>query len=179
MNFPVIHGAVLMLARIAGMLLITAASGLCGLSASAGLAEKKRRIRALSVMTSRMSVMIEYRALKTSELLDELAADEGLSELAFLKKAQKYCSEGYGFAGSWRKAAEEDPALGSREINYLVRLGCSLGKSGVSGQTALLAEFCSEAGMMYEEACRVYDEKGKLYRSFGILAGAFISVLLV
>lgn len=168
-----------MLAKLAGMIMITAASSMCGAAASAGLSEKKARIRLIVLMTEKMSSLIEFRTLMTSEILRDLAADPSFSGLSFVRTAAAELSCGINFADAWEKGVNSDTDLSEDERRYLLRIGVSLGRSGVKGQLSFLAANRNEAEAMLEAAGREYDEKGKLYRSFGVLAGAFISVMLV
>lgn len=168
-----------MLAKIIGMILITAASSMCGAAASAGLSERKKRIRLIMLMTEKTASLIEYRALRTSEILRSLAEDAAFSDLGFISRAADDLGSGMSFADAWKNGVESDAVLSDEERRYLLRLGGFLGKSGVRGQLSLLEIHRNEAESMLEAAGREYDEKGKLYRSFGVLAGAFISVMLV
>jgi len=168
-----------MLAKIAGMIMLTAASAMCGAAASAGLSERKKRIRLIVLMTEKIASLIEYRALRTSEILCDLSDDASFSGLGFISLAAQELGTGKSFSDAWTKGVESDTGLSEEERRYLLRMGGSLGKSGVRGQLSFLEIHRNEAEAMLEAAGREYEEKGKLYRSFGVLAGAFISVMLV
>jgi len=168
-----------MLAKIIGMIMITAASSMCGAAASSGLSERKKRIRLIVLMTEKISSLIEYRALRTSEILRDLSDDASFSELGFISRAVCELGSGVSFSDAWKKSVEHDPDLSEEEKSYLIRMGRSLGKSGVKGQVSFLEIHRNEAESMLKAAECEYMEKGKLYRSFGVLAGAFISVMLV
>ncbi len=168
-----------MIIKLIGMIIITASTTLTGIYASNQLSERKKRIQAMILMIDRISSLIEFRALKTGDILDSISSDKSFEKLAFLKNADDLYKNGLSFYEAWNQAAEEDIMTGDEERQQLIMMGSSLGTSNIKGQLSMLKIYRQNMEHIFDTFSEESMNKGKLYRSLGILAGVFISVMLV
>ncbi len=168
-----------MLIKLIGMLIITASTTLTGIYASNQLLERKKRIQVMILMIDRVASLIEFRALKTGDILQTIASDNSFESLGFLKTAYELHKQGSSFYQSWNQAVLSDDTCGEEEKQQLITLGNSLGTSNIKGQLSMLKIYRQNMENIFNTFSQESMNKGKLYRSLGILAGVFISVMLV
>lgn len=168
-----------MVIKLIGMIIITASTTLTGIYASNQLSEHKKRIQVMILMIDRIASLIEFRALKTGDILKTIASDKSFESLEFLKTADEYYNKGYSFYESWNQAVMSDEKAGDEEKQQLITLGNSLGTSNIKGQLSMLKIYRQNMENIFNTFSQESMNKGKLYRSLGILAGVFISVMLV
>lgn len=168
-----------MLMKLIGMLIITASTTLTGIYASNQLSQRKKRIQVLILMIDRIASLIEFRALKTGDILKSIASDKSFESLEFLKNADELHQKDMSFSGAWNQAVSNDDTVGDEERQQLIMLGSSLGTSNIKGQLSMLKIYRQNMENIFNTFSQESLNKGKLYRSLGILAGVFISVMLV
>ena len=64
-------------------------------------------------------------------------------------------------------------------MQILADIGKNLGTSDIEGQISTLNLQRNELKILISSAETEYEKKSKLYRSLGVLVGAFISVMLI
>lgn len=168
-----------MIIKAAGAAAIIISTSLIGIKFSFSITERIRKLSLLILLTDKISSFIEFKALHTGEILISLASDNCFCSIGFLKKAYIYYKNGDTFCNSWKRALDEDYELGNEEKEQLLIIGNSLGISGAEEQLSLI-EICRKN--INNICCTISPElqnKAKLYRSLGVLAGVFISIMLV
>jgi stage III sporulation protein AB len=122
-----------------------------------------------------MALLIRHRALPLGDLFTELSHYGLIRSLIRNRETEA----GSSFRESWYCAADELTELGESERAIVKSIGRSLGTSDTDGQLAMLAVNSALLTKHGDEAHEQYIKKGKLYRSFGLLAGLFTAILLM
>lgn len=148
-------------------------------------AELKKRVEILKevrLMLAQIKLMVEYNSATVYEIAETLCKDSRLSSLKFLQtlsvsieKVEEVFSEQWENAvNSFRCAS-----LKKEDVRLIASIGCQLGKSGVEGQMSSIKMKEKELEALISDAEGELVRKGKLYRSLGVLSGAFAAVILV
>ncbi len=168
-----------MIFKLSGMIFIIMTTALGGISLSKSLSERVKRLELIVLMLDRMSTYIEFRSLHTGEILSELSSDKSFEQLKFLKTAAELYRNGESFQDAWIKAVENDVYLKNEERAQLIEVGNSLGRSNTKGQLSMLSIHSRNIEHICRTASAESQNKGKLYRTLGVLTGVFISVMLI
>ncbi|NLK70620.1 MAG: hypothetical protein GX286_04185 [Clostridiales bacterium] len=168
-----------MMLKLIGVMLLVCATGYTGLSMSASLKERIRRLELIRKMVDEITILIRHRALTVMEIIDELTANSSYAELTFLHKAKSGIIPEVSFHYAWENAVKKDNKLLNEEKTELISLGNFLGSSDTEGQISALTIYKDKFNSLIEYANEIYDKKGKLYRSLGVLSGVFVAILLV
>jgi hypothetical protein len=148
-----------------------------------------------------MALLIRCGALPVNELLNALSGYSFIKEVNIIRneayivshEANKTnpgesCSENLSgfdkpentdFRKDWFKAADRLYELEESERSIIKSIGSFLGGSDIQGQLSMLeinSELLKRNG---NEAREQYLKKGKLYRTFGLLAGLFAAVMIL
>ncbi len=168
-----------MLIKIIGMTLIISAGSLTGTAMSSSLTEHEKRLKLIVLLLNRFSTLINFQALHTGEILENVADDRTFEKLNFIKTAYMLYEKGEKFRDAWEIAIKNDINLAEGEKNELLSVGVALGKSNIKGQLSMLEIHIQNINNIYNNISKENANKCKLYRSLGVLAGIFISVMLV
>lgn len=159
-----------------GILCILTASTMLGFRAADKLTGNVRLLQALRALVSAMCTELRGDLPTVSELLRRLAAQERFSALAFLREA---AGQADAFPESWEHAVSADPALTEETRGILRRVGQTLGSTTLEGQLAALSLCAEQLSALQRDAEHAAEKKGTLCRSFGVLAGMFVVILLL
>ena len=131
---------------------------------------REESLRELTQVFREMALLIRYRALPVKELFFELSRYE------FIRRVAEWGETG---RENWAAAADELSELGEQERGIVKSIGLSLGTSDIGGQLSMLEVNSQLLAKYVDEAHEQYMKKGKLYRSFGILAGLLAAILII
>ena len=165
--------------KIIGIMFVIMTTTLIGIGMARSLSERENRLRLIVLMLDRFSTLIDFQGVHTGQLLIQTAQDSQFKELCFLKKAVVLYNSGEKFANAWEIAIKNDTVLGEEEKSILICVGNSIGRSNTDGQLSMLSVHRQSIEKLYENISHENLGKGKLYRSLGVLAGVFISVMIV
>ena len=162
-----------MIVKILGIALVASAPAVIGFRRAARVHSRLRQAEDLTRFVEEMKRGIFYRGLPAQELIRALSQECRAGALeGFYDKVD----HGYAPLTAWQEEKEEIES-GCREIldDFLTGRGttCRDGQEEIFQQTEtrLLKR---QAELEKEE-----KEKGRLYRSLGLLASAFLSILLI
>jgi stage III sporulation protein AB len=168
----------------AGILKILAALSSIGIGTAAGLyfsyrlKMREESLHEIIRALREMSLLIRYRALTVHELFRELSRYEFINSV--VKSGEELPPNiPSDFRGGWSEAADGLTELERGERGVIKSIGLSLGTSDTEGQLSMLEVNLQLLSKYKEEAREEYIKKGKLYRSFGLLAGMFIAVVII
>ncbi len=140
----------------------------------------KRRVeifRQTVIMLDKISNLIKYRSYNVFELCDEIKNDDMLYEMSFVSIER---GDGIPFSELWNDSVQKwSVPIKNNERDIYSDLGKSLGTTDKEGQISSLLLFETEFEKMLSSAEKEYSEKSKLFRTLGVLAGAFASVILI
>lgn len=165
--------------KISGLAVIIAASTLAGNYFSCMLKYRLSSLRKMNYMIDEIIMMIRFRSPTVYEIAESLAKSERFIGFDFLNKVSS--DKGIPFCESWREAVSAEPPKGMKasDIELLTDVGRKLGTSDAESQINTLRLQQAELTSVIAAAEADYAKKGKLYRSMGTLAGAFISIMLI
>ena len=148
---------------------------------SAGLSKRLTVLKTVNTMIEEISILIRYKASTVFEIMDTLCKDKRFTELNFISSVRDNCTDNIVFSDNWENAVKEfhSQNIKPQDYNLINTIGQNLGSSDIDGQLSTLALEKEELKALIEEAENDYRNKSKLYRSLGVLTGAFITVLLV
>jgi stage III sporulation protein AB len=137
---------------------------------SSRLKKREETLLEFAQIFREMALLIRHRTLPVNDLFAELSRYEFIERIA---------STGDDFRGSWASVTNTLTELEEGERDIIKSVGRALGTSDVDGQLSML-EVNTKLLCSYSEAAReLYSQKGKLYRTCGILTGLFMAILII
>lgn len=163
------------------IILILVICSLLGGYFSGKLRKKCRFLKDIAYMLEELQLMVEFESAEVGEIIDRLAKNKRLSELAFLKNISEEIHIGSDIGSLWEKAVEcqQYGFLNNEEKEFVKDMGRKLGKSDISGQVNTIKYEKLELEKMIRSADEDNCRKSKLYRSLGVLCGAFIVIMFI
>ncbi len=159
--------------KIFGVLLLSAIPIIFGLGKSRNIIQQKQEVAALIGLVTRCRQGIAYQQLPLADLIHQLPKQQYKS----IDRLSGYLQHGVSPVQAWRKIAMDihySPILSIMD-DYFSALG-------TSDQDSQL-KICDMTSARLEEIRMKLETetptKAKLYRTVGILAGAFIAILLI
>ena len=133
-------------------------------------------------LISGLRLLVEHYSIEiacTAPTLDELAR---LGQGEFGELLRCYAEEEPDIRQAWSCAVTrlaELPHCGSEEAELMSELGRELGTCPAESQLSLLKLYAARLDMLYQQAEKILEQKGRLYRSGGVLAGLGAAVMLL
>lgn len=162
--------------------LTVAMAVLCGTSCGMNYSDKLRRRVDFCCQAEKMmqlsSIMIRSCGTDVYKLVSRLKC-EGYSELTFLNEVADEYSADNEFRESWESAVMSSKSTGEEEKRILVEFGSFLGSTDISGQVSGIELQIELMQGLYEQRRSEYLQKGKLYRSLGMLAGVTAGIVII
>lgn len=133
-------------------------------------------------LISGLRLLVEHYSIEiacTAPPLDELART-GQGEFGeLLRDCAEECGE---IRQAWSRAVSrlsELPYCGKEEAELLYDLGRELGTCSAESQLLLLKLYAARLDLLLSQAEKLSEQKGRLYRSGGVLAGLGAAVMLL
>ncbi|MGN0553218.1 MAG: stage III sporulation protein AB [Oscillospiraceae bacterium] len=138
-------------------------------------------LKEISYMLEELRLLIEFESAEVGEIIQRLMKNQRLSELGFIKNIADRMDVGTDFGSLWENAVEmqQYSFLSSEEKEFIKEIGRKLGKSDINGQINAIKFEKNELENMIRSAADDYCRKAKLYRSLGVLCGAFIAIMFI
>ncbi len=165
--------------KYAGLALIIAVTSFAGCYFSSALKTRLINLKKINFLIDEIIILLRFKASTVYEITEYLVKNERFSDFDFL-----YCitdDENTSFQQNWHNAIKARPPMNLKEndLEILADIGKNLGTSDMEGQISMLSLQRAELEMQISSAEADCQRKSKLYRSLGVLAGAFISVMLI
>lgn len=155
-------------------------SAFAGIQISKRYSQRAVLLEKIRHMLEQMSINISFRAMTVYDLIVSLNENEIFKELDFLEDVKINMDMHADFYSSWRNAVEDwNVKLKEEDKKLLTEIGTTLGKNDIDGELANIAVYKERISLLLEQARNDAKTKGRMTRSLGILAGAFISVILI
>lgn len=163
--------------KIIGIITVIIISALTGNYFALRLGRRLELLKKLELMLEKTELLIRCRSATVYEIAGELCRDKRLEGLDFLQ----YINGDGTFHEVWEQSVRKHcpDCLKGEDIDLLINVGAELGASDIQGQLESLAMSRSELARITAEVRGEYAKKASLYRSMGVLAGAFAAVLLI
>ncbi len=165
--------------KYAGLIVIMAVTAFSGFYFSSALRTRLVNLKKMNFLIDEIIILIRYKASTVYEITDCLMKNERFADFGFLHNVNT--DENSSFQQNWSNAIKEKPPsnLKSSDLEILLDIGKNLGTSDIEGQFSMLSLQRAELETLILSAESDYERKSKLYRSLGVLVGAFISVMLI
>lgn len=164
--------------KIVGIIIILISSSLLGIYFADRLKKRLKELSDIKCMLEQISVLIRYKVLTVYEIIDELKDNDICRRLPFINNFNKIKDE--SFYNQWCKSIDtSDTSLKDEDKKVLKSFGSFFGSSDVDGQLADIKVFAENIDNITVKAKEDYEKKSKLYKSLGVVAGAFISIMLM
>lgn len=163
--------------KIFGFAVIITVTSLAGNYFSSALKIRCAALRKMNYMLDEMIMLLRFRSPTVYEIVQSLRDSGRFEEFGFLDKTEA----GVPFQQSWLKAVEKYPPAGMKksDLELLSDIGRKLGTSDTESQINTLGLQQAELAKLISDAESDCNKKSRLYRSMGVLAGAFISIMLI
>ncbi|MBC8584195.1 stage III sporulation protein AB [Youxingia wuxianensis] len=166
--------------KITGMILIAACTTGIGISMAQELSEKVHKLETVIAALCTIADQLSYSLAPLDEIVGDLVKRGSFSQLFFLQSCQEFCISGLPFPTAWRKAVEENrDQLEEEDKGVLAGLADTLGQYDVGGQLTRIEHTKSLLQLRLNEAREKCTTHSKLYRTLGILAGAFFIIIFI
>ncbi len=167
-----------MLIETLGIIFILFSSSYLGFYYSNRLKNRVASLEKVCYMTDAISTQIRYRATNLFEVMEFLKRDSICKEIDFVKNFDSK-KEGI-FSKKWESSLNKNKKdFNSDDVNLLKALGNILGTTDIEGQLNELSAFKVSLYGQLKIAKNSYEKKSKLYRSLGVILGAFIAIMLI
>lgn len=168
-----------MLFRVVAAVLFSTAGGIAGISFSERLKTELELCRSIREMLMNSAMIIRCRAVDVYSLSSELRQNGQLSRLTFLNEIPESYSQQDDFHEMWKNAVNSQKNLPADEKKLLCDFGEILGRSDIDGQLVSINALEETAVMLEKKHSEAYSQKGKLYRSVGMLFGVMVGILVI
>lgn len=158
---------------------VTAAFGAAaGFYFSKRLREREAVLTASILLVKELAVLIRYTNCEIGEMLKTAAKNESYKKLLYVANCEKTDEKG-NFHTLWNEGTAKQPYLTADDRELLFSLGEKLGSTDLDGQLSLL-EMTGEIFKERRNQARAdYQNKGRVYRSVGVLCGLAIGIIML
>ncbi|WP_124099128.1 stage III sporulation protein AB [Ruminococcus sp. Marseille-P6503] len=164
--------------KMIGLALILMSGGLIGITASDKVKLHGKALKKIIRLLEESEIMIKYNACTFSELLEHYRICDEIKDIDFI---EQYSLSGEAdikeaVCGAVKRTGLE---LTEEEKHNLNSFFLELGSTDLEGQLAIISHYKE---YFRECLCRADEEtqaKCRLYKSMGILGGAFLAVILI
>ena len=164
--------------RILAALMFTFAGTFAGGAFSFRLRERREVCRCIGLLLNEAAVGIRCRGADVYELSVIFRSSPGLSALTFLEGLPEHYEPGRDFRGQWREALSGQQ-LPEDEFQLLSEFGEIIGKTDTEGQLSIIEGLKERLGRITVSREEAYSQKGRMYRSVGVLFGVMAGILVV
>lgn len=166
------------MAKIIGIIIVVLSTSLIGIYFSDKLKNRVRELKNINYMFEQISVLVRYKALTVYEVIDELRQNQVCSNLNFIKKFIQ--REDIPFEKQWSQSIDNSQNyLNNEDKRVLKSFGNVFGTSDIEGQLSDIELYRHNFIKIENDANEEFEKKSKLYKSLGIIGGAFISIMLI
>lgn len=154
----------------------------CGTFAGIVYSEKlKMRVEICSEIKRVLHICetnIRCRAEDVYGIVRRLKAEK-LRYIGFLSGIPDDYSPESDFRSDWLDALERDRSVPEEEKRLLAELGGTLGRGDISGQLEEVSALLATTGDLALRRREEYANKGRLYRTIGMLTGIMMGIIVV
>ncbi len=165
--------------KFVGLAVIIAVTSLTGSYFALTLKMRLTNLKKINYLIDEIIILLRFKASTVYEITEHLVKNKRFSDFGFLSNISE--KDNISFQHSWCSALNKNlpSGLKKEDAEILADIGRNLGTSDMEGQISMLSLQRTELEMLISSAESDCERKSKLYRSLGVLAGAFISVMLI
>lgn len=166
--------------KLCGLGLVALCAVCAGLAMSLSLTERVKALELARAVLESFARELEYSLAPPDAIVTRLARRETLSAAGYLPACQSLCARGIPFPEAWREAVRDNPgSLSPEDTRTLAGPADTLGRCGAEEELAALGRAREALAVSLEEAREYARTHGKLYRTLGMLSGAFLVILWI
>lgn len=165
--------------RIIAAVMFSAAGGMTGIYFSERLKSDLDFCRNIHEMFMNTAVIIRCSACDVYSIGAELKKNKKFQRFVFLQAIPEKYNPEHDFREIWINAVKSQKNLPDDVKKLLCDLGSVLGQSDIEGQLASLDTLTEKAGISEKKYSEIYSNKGRLYRSVGILLGVMTGIIII
>jgi stage III sporulation protein AB len=164
--------------RVFAAAAFVAAGAVTGSALASKLRREQRICAAICSLFSRTAFLVGYRGDDVYSVCSELRRDTELAPLTFLNELPETYSSGADFRDIWRSSVTSQ-TFGAEETELLIRLGSIIGRSDSASQCETIDQLGKRAAELEKRRAETSRQKGRLYRSVGLLLGVISAILVI
>lgn len=167
--------------KLAGICALMLSCTGAGFMLSSGLSARILVLENINALLEIFSVSIRYKRETVLRLVEEAESSSSCRRLEFLSAVRERLLFSGDFPLAWRESVLEwlPDFLKPEDKAILLETGDFLGGSDIDGQLSNLQIKKEAASKLLDAAKEERKRKSKLFRSLGVLGGAFAAILLV
>ena len=168
-----------MLFRIISAVIFSVAGGITGIYFSERLKSNLGFCRNIHEMLLNIAVIIRCRADDVYSISAELKHNNQFRDFTFLQEIPVEYNPEENFREIWINAVKSQKNLPDDARSLLCDLGTILGQSDIEGQLISIETLIENVIILERKHSEIYSQKGKLYRSIGMLFGVMIGIIII
>ncbi|RGX56558.1 MULTISPECIES: stage III sporulation protein AB [Anaerotruncus] len=166
--------------KVSGMVLVVLCTTSIGMAMAKTLTNRVEELEACIAALAAFESELSYSLAPPDEVVGRLESRESLSAAAFLPACASLCRRGIPFPKAWKQAITVTRAnLAPDDLSILTGLADTLGQCDLQSQLAQLAHAKALLQMQLTSAQGRCGSYAKLYRTMGVLAGAFVVIVFI
>ncbi len=142
------------------------------------LSERVRTVELLISLADEISSEIRFQSFTVMEITEHIYNNANYKNLDFIAEIIKMSQTRYNIHDMWIEAVIKSDILHCEEKDIMISMGNMLGTSDTEGQISALELHKKRLERVLKNAVREYEQKGRMYRSMGVLAGAMAGIML-
>ena len=123
-------------------------------------------------------IMIRSSGADVYKLMLELKKT-GVGLMHFIEKMPDIYTETANFRSLWADAVSSESGIPAEEKKLLIDFGNILGTTDIEGQISSISAQITLMEGLREQRMAEYRQKGRLYRSLGVMAGVMIGIIII
>lgn len=166
--------------KIIGMSLIMLCTTSIGISLARTLTGRVEELENAIAILNGIESELSYSMAPPDEIIGRLEERESMSGAAYLPCCASLCRQGIPFPEAWKRAVKENRGLlVSPDIAVLAGLSDTLGQCDLNGQLASISHAKTLLQIQANNARVRCASHARLYRTMGLLTGAFLVVIFL
>ena len=166
--------------KICGMILLFVCATSVGISMAHALSDRVHALESSLAVLGGLETELSYSLAPPDEVVTRLDGREAFSSAAFLPACASSCRIGMPFPQAWRKAVNEHRGcLTSEDAGLIASLADVLGQCDLEGQLTAISHIRELLQVQLDGARRYCETHAKLYRTMGMLCGAFFIIFFI
>lgn len=166
--------------KISGICLVLLCTTSIGIAAARALGRRVGELETGLAVLGALESELSYRMTPLDEAVERLETLDSLATAAYLPACASLCRQGIPFPRAWRRAVtEQHGELLPDDVSILAGLSDTLGQCDLAGQLAHVEQAKAQLFVCLEDARARFSSHGKLYRTMGLLSGAFIVIVFI
>lgn len=143
------------------------------------LLKRVKTVEMLINLTEDFSNMIRYKAMTISDIISIAGKNPEYEPLDFIADINIQDKTERNIHDIWSESVEKSSVLGKKEAEIMLSFGNMLGTSDISGQLSSIEIYKKRLENLLAEFRNDYQQKGRMYRSVGMLLGIMAGIMLL